>query len=109
MSLIPDGDRVIVTRNNADRLSTIDPADLAASENLINETRISAFTLTDDDAWGIDWQTSDVLGLDRESLQIVDRVPALSGGQDGISVVAGALWVEGSNEDGPVVHRLRAP
>ena len=109
MSLIPDGDRVIVTRNNADRLSTIDPADLAAGENLINEARISAFTLTDDDAWAIDWQTGDVLRLDRESLQIVDRVPALSEGQDGISVVAGDIWVEGSNEDGPVVHRLRAP
>ena len=28
MSLIPDGDRVIITRNNADRLSTIDPSNL---------------------------------------------------------------------------------
>lgn len=109
MSLIPDGERVIVTRNNADRLGTIDPADLAAGENPINETRISAFTLTDDDAWAIDWQTGDVLRLDRETLQIVDRVPALSEGQDGISVVAGDIWVEGSNEDGPVVHRIRAP
>ena len=109
MSLIPDGDRVIITRNNADRLSTIDPADLAAGENPINETRISAFTLTHDDAWGIDWQTGDVLRLDRESLLIVERVPALSEGQDGISIVAGDIWVEGSNGDGPVVHRLRAP
>ena len=65
MSLIPDGDRVIITRNNADRLSTIDPGNLAAGENLI-ETRISAFTLTADDAWGIDWQTGDILRLDRE-------------------------------------------
>jgi glutamine cyclotransferase len=109
MSLIPDGDRVIITRNNADRLSTIDPANLAAGENLIDESRVSGFTLTDDDAWGIDWQTGDVLRLDRETLQIVDRVPALSEGQDGITVVAGDIWVEGSNEDGPVVHRLRAP
>jgi streptogramin lyase len=109
MSLIPDGERVILTRNNADRLSTIDPADLEAGENLINETRISAFTLTDDDAWAIDWQSGDVLRLDRETLQIVDRVPALSEGQDGISVVAGDIWVEGSNADEPVVHRLRAP
>jgi glutamine cyclotransferase len=109
MSLIPDGDRVIVTRNNADRLSTIDPANLAAGENLVDESRVSSFTLTDEDAWGIDWQSGDVLRLDRDTLQIVDRVPALSEGQDGISVVAGDIWVEGSNEDGPVVHRLRAP
>ena len=109
MSLIPDGDRVIITRNNADRLSTIDPANLAAGENLVDESRVSSFALTDDDAWGIDWQTGDVLRLDRETLQIVDRVPALSEGQDGISVVAGDIWVEGSNGDGPVVHRLRAP
>jgi streptogramin lyase len=109
MSLIPDGDRVIITRNNADRLSTIDPADLAAGENLIDETRISAFTLADDAAWAIDWESGDVLRLDRETLQIVERVPALSEGQDGISVAAGDIWVEGSNADGPVVHRLRAP
>ena len=32
MSLIPDGDRVIVTRNNADRLSSFDPANLTAGE-----------------------------------------------------------------------------
>ena len=36
-------------------------------------------------------------------------MPALSEGQDGISVVAGDLWVEGTNEDGPVVHRVHAP
>ena len=108
MSIIPDGDRVIITRNNADRLSTVDPANLAAGEDLI-ETRISAFTLTEGDAWGIDWQTSDILRLDRETLTIVERMPALSEGQDGISVVAGDLWVEGSNDDGPVVHRVRAP
>lgn len=109
MSLIPDGDRVIITRNNADRLSTIDPGNLAAGENLIDETRISGFALTDDDAWGIDWQTSDILRLDRDALMIVERAPALSEGQDGISVVAGDLWVEGTNEDGPVIHRLHAP
>jgi len=108
MSLIPDGDRVVITRNNADRLSTIDPGNLAAGENLI-ETRISAFTLTGDDAWGIDWATSDILRLDRETLTMVDRMPALSEGQDGISFVAGDLWVEGTNEDGPVVHRVHAP
>ena len=108
MTLIPDGDRVIITRNNADRLSTIDPANLAAGEDLI-ETRISAFTLTADDAWGIDWQTSDILRLDRETLEIVDRMPALSEGQDGISVVAGDLWVEGTTDEGPVVHRVHAP
>ena len=37
MSLIPDGDRVIITRNNADRLSTIDPGNLAVGENLIDD------------------------------------------------------------------------
>jgi glutamine cyclotransferase len=109
MSLMPDADRVIVTRNNADRLSTIDPGSLAAGENLIDETRISSFTLTADDAWGIDWQTGDILRLDREALTIVDRMPALSEGQDGISVVAGDLWVGGTTEDGPVVHRVHAP
>ena len=109
MSLIPDGDRVIITRNNADRLSTIDPGNLAAGENLIDEARISSFTLTADDAWGIDWQTGDILRLDRDALTIVERMPALSEGQDGISVVAGDLWVGGTNEDGPVVHRVRAP
>ena len=108
MTLIPDGDRLIITRNNADRLSTIRPANLAAGEVLI-ETRISAFTLATDDAWGIDWQTSDILRLDRETLEIADRMPALSEGQDGISVVAGDLWVEGTNDEGPVVHRVHAP
>jgi hypothetical protein len=34
---------------------------------------------------------------------------ALSDGQDGISVVAGDPWVEGTNEGEPVVHRVRAP
>jgi glutamine cyclotransferase len=109
MTLIADGDRVIVTRNNADRVSTIDPANLGAGEDLIDDTRISAFTLTADDAWGIDWQTSDILRLDRDALTIVERMPALSEGQDGISVVAGDLWVEGTNDDGPVVHRVHAP
>ena len=108
-TIIPDADRVIITRNNADRLSTVDPANLAAGEDLIDETRISAFTLTEGDAWGIDWQTSDILRLDRETLTIVERMPALSEGQDGISVVAGDLWVEGTNDDGPVVHRVHAP
>lgn len=107
MSLIPDGDRVVITRNNADRLSTIDPANLAAGEHLV-DTRISAFTLTADDAWGIDWETGDILRIDRETLRITERVPALSEGQDGISVVAGDLWVEGSN-DGPVAHRVHPP
>ena len=109
ITLVPDGDRVIITRNNADRLSTVDPANLAAGEALINETRISAFVLADDDAWGIDWQTGDILRLDREALTVVDRMPALSEGQDGISVVAGDLWVEGTNDEGPVVHRVHAP
>ena len=80
----------------------------AAGENLIDETRVSAFTLTAADA-GIDWQTGDILRLDREALTIVDRMPAPSDGQDGISVVAGDLWVEGTNDEGPVVHRVHAP
>jgi glutamine cyclotransferase len=108
MTLIPDGDRVIVTRNNADRLSTILPSNLSAGENLI-ETRISAFALSDDAAWGIDWQTHEILRLDRDSLGVIERVPPLSAEQDGISVVAGDLWIEGETDDGPVVHRVRPP
>ena len=107
MTLVPDGDRVIITRNNADRLSTIDPANLAAGENLIDETRISAFTLTAGDAWGIDWQTSDILRLDRETLEDHRTdAGATAKGQDGISIRAGNLWVEGTNDDGPVVHHV---
>lgn len=108
MTLIPDGNRVIVTRNNADRLSTIDPADLTRGEDL-RDTRISAFLVADDAAWGIDWMNGDVLRLDRDSLAIVERVPAISTGQDGIAVAAGDLWIEGTADGQPVVHRLRPP
>jgi hypothetical protein len=108
VTLMPDGDRVIITRNNADRLSTIDPYDIAAGEELI-ETRISAFIVTPDVAWGIDWATSDVLRIDRATLAVVERIPALSAGQDGIALAAGDLWIEGTSDAGPVVHRLRPP
>jgi streptogramin lyase len=108
MTLIPDGDRVIITRNNADRLSTIDPDNLAAGEDL-PETRISAFTMTDEEAWGIDWMSGEVLRLNRDSLAVVERVPPISDGQDGIALAAGDLWVEGTTADGPVVHRIRPP
>ena len=40
---------------------------------------------------------------------MVERMPAMSEGQDGISVVAGDLWVEGTAYEGPVVHRVQAP
>jgi streptogramin lyase len=106
MNLIPDGGRLIITRNNADRLSTIDPDNLSAGEEL-TETRISAFTVTDTAAWGIDWQTGDILRLDRGTLAVTERVPALSAGQDGISVAAGDLWIEGMSVGGPVIHRVR--
>jgi streptogramin lyase len=108
MTLIPDGDRVIVTRNNADRLSTIDPARIRAGE-VLQETRISAFALDADWAWGIDWMSGAILRLNRDTLAIVQKVPPLSQGQDGIVRVAGDLWVEGQADGGPVVHRVRPP
>jgi hypothetical protein len=108
MTLIPDGDRVIITRNNADRLSTIRQQRFAAGETLV-ETRLSSFALTDDAAWGIDWVSGDVLRLNRQRLTILERAAARSVGQDGIVAAAGDLWIEGAGAEGPVVHRLRPP
>jgi hypothetical protein len=51
----------------------------------------------------------EVLRLDRDSLAIVERVPAISTGQDGIALAAGDLWIEGTADGQPVVHRLRPP
>ncbi|HET7701820.1 MAG TPA: hypothetical protein VFK35_00355 [Candidatus Limnocylindrales bacterium] len=108
MTLIGDGGRVIITRNNADRLSTIDPNDIAAGE-VLSDTRISAFALTAESAWGIDWMSGAVLRLDRGGLSIEVEVPPLSQDQDGIVHAAGDLWVEGQAQGRPVVHRIRPP
>jgi hypothetical protein len=101
MSLVQDGQRMIIQRNSSGWLTFVDPLVVGAQE-YGGGASVTALALTPDAAWAAEFaaesRPAPLLRLDRDTLQPVARTMFAPGSAtDGIVFADGAAWMDGSD------------